>query len=256
LTSRKHALVERCRALARRREPSESVLLDGEHLVSEALRAGVPIEAVIGDGRSPALLARASAAGAAVYQATPAVLEAASPVKTPSRIVAIATLRPSTLAGRWSPATWLVALSGVQDPGNAGTIVRVADAFGATAVVALEGTADLFGWKALRASMGSLFRMPVARASTPDVLSDARAHGARLVATVAHGGTSVADADLRPPLVLLVGSEGHGLDDRLIALCDAAVTVPLRAGVESLNVAAAAAVVCYEARRRGAFRVP
>ena len=250
LNSRQHAVVRRFRDVARHGDP-DLVLIDGEHLLTEALAAGVSVELVLTDGRAHALAGRARAAGASVYEGTPGVLEAASPVRTPSGIVALARWRTVDLsAALASPDGCCLGLLGVQDPGNVGSAIRAADALGAAAVVALDGTADPRGWKALRGAMGSAFRLPVARGDAREAIRQARQRGLAVVASVAEGGTPVDRIDLRPPALLLVGSEGSGLPPEAVATADRRVTIPMRPGAESLNVAVTAALLLFEARRQ------
>jgi TrmH family RNA methyltransferase len=180
------------------------------------------------------------------------VIEAASPVKTPAGIVAVA---------RWQPAepgqvleaqpALVVCAVAVQDPGNVGAIIRSADAAGATGVVVSAGSADPFGWKALRGSMGSAFRLPVAAgASLGEVCREARRRGVRIVATSPAAGADLYDVDLAGPALVLVGGEGAGLPPALQDIADARLSIPMRLPVDSLNVAVAAAVILYEARRQ------
>jgi RNA methyltransferase, TrmH family len=250
LSSRQHAVVRRFRQVARSGDP-DLVLIDGEHLLAEALACQVPIDTVLTDGRAPGLVGRARAAGAAVHEATDAVIQAASPVRTPSGLVALARWRPTALDAvlglTGGPCLGLV---GVQDPGNVGSAIRAADALGAAGVLALDGTADPRGWKTMRGAMGSSFRLPVARGQVAEAVALARRRGLAVLAAVATGGTSVEEADLGSPALLLVGSEGAGLAPAVVALADRRVTVPMRTGVDSLNVAATAAILLFEARRQ------
>lgn len=233
------------------RRDEGTVLLDGEHLVGEALDASVPLDAVLSDGTPHPLLARAAAAGAVVYEGTPDVLKAASPVKTPTGLVAIARWEPHPLEDvfRASPA-FVVGLVDVQDPGNVGSLIRSADGLGAGGVIAIDGSADPGGWRALRGAMGSTFRVPVARGSLDRVLADARRRGVCITATVADGGVAVDALDLAQPTLVLLGNEGAGLPARLIADADQRLTVPMRDRVNSLNVAVTAALILWEARRQ------
>lgn len=250
LSSRQHAVVRRCRDVARGGDP-ELVLIDGEHLLADALDAGIPIEVVLTDGRAAALAGRARAAGASVYEGTAGVLEAASPVRTPSGVVALARWRTADLRDvlERRPQCCL-GLVGVQDPGNVGSAIRAADALEATGVLALEGTADPRGWKTLRGAMGSSFRVPVARATASDAIAEARARRLSVIASVATGGTAIDQTDLSAPSLILVGSEGAGLPPDLAALADRRITIPMRTGVDSLNVAVTAAIILFEARRQ------
>jgi len=143
----------------------------------------------------------------------------------------------------------------VQEPGNVGAMVRAAEAFGATGVVCCGASADAFGWKALRGSMGSALRLPVVSGvSTADALAAMRGLGVRVVATVPAGGARPESLDLRRPTALLFGGEGPGLPDDAVTAADARVSIPMRAPVESLNVAVAVALMtCEAARQRGSL---
>jgi TrmH family RNA methyltransferase len=138
----------------------------------------------------------------------------------------------------------------VQDPGNIGAIIRTSEAAGATAFVASTGTADPFGWKALRGSMGSALRLPIARGEIADALRECRKAGLLTTALVPRGGTPFFDVDFRQPAALFLGSEGSGLPEDISRQADRQVSIPMRGPVESLNVGVAAALVLYEAFRQ------
>ena len=254
ITSRQNPVVRRFRAAAE--GAGESVLLDGAHLIDEALAASVPIELVaIDESARPevtALAHRAEIAGARVISVPSKVLSALTPVRQPSGIVAIARRPERSLAEALAEAPQMVLmLDEVQDPGNVGAIVRAAEACGATGVIAGQGTADPMGWKALRGSMGSIFRLPVAvRQSLPEAVGAARAMGIEIVAAVPRDGVFLPDCDLRRPVAVLLGGEGGGLPDSLVALATTQLSIPMRPPVESLNVATAAALIAYEAQRQ------
>jgi RNA methyltransferase, TrmH family len=251
IASRQHEIVQACRRLARQPGDDGSVLLDGEHLVAEALLAKVPVRALLTIDPDHRVAADAQSAGAAVFRVTQEVLDAASPVRTPSGLVAIAEWRPATLAAACAAAPALVlALVDVQDPGNLGAIVRSAHALGATGVVTTVGGADPRGWKALRGSMGSTFHVPVARASIDDVLMLASQRGLSVAAATAGPGEPLDRVDLAAPLLILLGTEGGGLPASLVAQAGVTLTIPMRPGARSLNVAVAAAVLLYEATRQ------
>jgi TrmH family RNA methyltransferase len=238
--------------LASRRD-SSAVLLDGEHLVAEAWRAGVTIEAVLTDGRPRAVDSALQAAGVPWYEGTTSVLSAASPVRTPSGLIAIAAWTPARTAEVFAAASPVViGMVGVQDPGNVGSVIRSAHALGATGVLALDGTADPSGWKVLRGAMGSTFHLPVAVGSLDEALREARDHAVTVAALVARDGAPLAAAALAPPVLLLVGNEGHGLAGDALAHATTRVHVPMRAGVDSLNVAVSAALALWEIRREHA----
>lgn len=251
LTSRQHAIVRRFRHAATHPD-ADDVLLDGDHLVNAALDASVPVEILLTDGRAPLLVARARAAGADIYEGTHAVIDAASPVRTPTGVVALARWATHDVASTFpaSAGGCVLGLCNVQDPGNVGSAIRAADALGAAAVLALDGTADPRGWKAMRGAMGSTFRLPVARGSSRDAIAAARSRGLAIVATVANGGHALDATDLGAPTLILVGSEGAGLPDDIVTLADRRLTISMRAGVESLNVAVTSAILLFEARRQ------
>lgn len=258
LTRRQDPIVDRFRRAARRAPSEPCVLLDGEHLIRDAVAAGVPLDVVMATHERwlqlPDLLRdlRAQDEPITLYEVGPTVLDAASPVKTPSGIAALARWQPASLEDTFcEPRTLTVAAVDVQDPGNFGAIVRSADALGASGVISAGASADPAGWKALRGSMGSAFRIPVARAMLESTLSAARGAGARIYAATADGAP-VQQCDLGGPVLLLLGSEGQGLPDSAIEESNGRIAIPMRGGVNSLNVAVTAALLLYEARRQRA----
>ena len=139
----------------------------------------------------------------------------------------------------------------IQNPGNVGAAVRAADAGGATALLATGTTADPYGWKALRGGMGSTFRIPVVHhPDVTDLIAQARRAGVRVIAAAARGGESLYTADLSRPVLVLLGNEGSGLYPAVAQSADDIISVPMRPGVDSLNVAVTAALVVYEAFRQ------
>src|SRR4051812_9746155 len=277
ISSRQNALVKRFRDLARTARPhaiaghpehaaraghSAEVLLDGEHLVQEALLCDVPVEIAAFSDRqltnaaSPiARIAKdVKKRGGRVVTVSDQVLAAISPVQHPSGVVAIGRARPADVRVVMSAVTerpLVLVLAGIQDPGNVGAIVRAAAAFGASGIVAIEGSANPFGWKALRGAMGGTFRLPIAsRGALSDVIVTAADEGIRLVAAVPRGGTPLPLIDLRRPTAIVLGGEGGGLSNATMAAAQEFVTIPMHAPVESLNVAVAAALILYEALRQ------
>jgi TrmH family RNA methyltransferase len=259
LSSRRHPAVNEFRQLAGRRKTTSAVLLDGSHLIADALAAGLHVRTVLVSseflgGASHAgreLVHRALEARAVVYETTAPVIDAASPVRTSSGIVAIADWTPVRLEETFRPAPALaVGLVDVQDPGNVGAVIRSADALGGTGVVAIDRTADPAGWKTLRGAMGSTFRVPVSQASLDETLAAARANEIAVVATAARGAPPVEQLDLTAPTLLLIGNEGAGLPPDVTKRATGVVTVPIRTGVDSLNAAVTAGILLYEARRQ------
>ena len=231
-------MVRRLRRLAHRREPG-LVLLEGPRVLAEAKGAGLEFDLIAvreGDKLPFHSDSRITLTAGAFRAATQTV--------TPQGTIAIARVREATpveaiAAAR--EASWpLVVLDGVQDPGNVGAICRTAAAAGAPALAVLPGSADPYGPKAVRASAGNVFRLKVARVHWKD-LEELDGYGA-----AAAGGAALAEAPIESAGMVVLGSETHGLSRQDLKL----VTVPLAGGVESLNVAAAAAVILFEIRRR------
>ena len=257
ISSRQNPLVARFRDRARARGSDGTVLLDGEHLVEEALDAGIRLDTVafaerIVDSRADGLVARVERAGAQTVKVPDQVLNAMSPARQPSGIVALAVHGPTTLAHVLHGSRPLVlVLDGIQDAGNVGAIVRAADGCGASGVITTAGTADPFGWKALRGAMGSTFRVPIAvKQRAAETVAEIKRAGLAIIATVPREGTPLADCDLTRPAAIVLGAEGSGLSGDLIAAADERVTIPMRPPVESLNVAITAALMLYEASQQ------
>jgi TrmH family RNA methyltransferase len=217
------------------------VLLEGPRVVREALKAGIRLELLAlregetfeGEAARTVLLSRG-------------LFRDLSQTETPQGVLAVAcaalqpleAARQAAAAARWP----LVVLDGVQDPGNVGAVARTAAAAGAPALAVLPGTADPFGPKAVRASAGNVFRLVVAAATWPAL------DGLRVVGASARGGRPLEAAALEEAEALVLGAEARGLSRDSLEL----VSLPMADGVESLNVAAAAAILLYEIRRRRA----
>jgi len=259
ISSRQNPIVARYRAAAHG-DAEGVLLLDGSHLVDDGLAAGLHLrEAAIvstaeDDDELRSLIAALRDRGVDVVTVTTAVMDALSPVRSSSAIVALAD-RPATSSDAMygGPAALVVIAVNVQDPGNLGAIVRVAEAGGATGLVAAGACADPFGWKALRGSMGSALRLPIAVAPDADAaIAAARSAGCRIVATTPRDGRPVSDAQFLGATALLIGGEGRGLPPAIVNAADERVTIPMAAPVESLNAAVTAALLVYEARRQRA----
>jgi TrmH family RNA methyltransferase len=261
ITSRQNALVSTFRAVARGDQPG--MLLDGPHLVADALAARVAVRhaMVTADGLErdeiAALVGELERSRVDVVSIPQTVMAAVSPVRSSSAIVAVAD-RPQFSHEQMYRGTPLVVIAcDVQDPGNLGAIVRVAEAAGGSGVIAAGRSADPFGPKALRGSMGSTLRMPVLAGDAVAAMNDARRRGCRILAAVPRGGRSLFDLDLTGPVALVVGGEGAGLPAELVGTADERFTVPMQGQAESLNAAVTAAVAMYEAyRQRSRLRSP
>jgi TrmH family RNA methyltransferase len=255
ITSRHNDVVVRYRSVARGDDPA-LMLLDGEHLVIDAAAGPIALRHVLAAAEAAetpkyaALLKRLDGSGVEVAIGSASVMAAASPVRSPSPVVALAE-RPRRIDPFAGPMPLVFIACDMQDPGNVGAIVRVAEAAGVSAVVAAGRCADPFGWKALRGSMGSALRLPIA--ICPDAaatIRDARRRGCRIVATSPRGDRSLFDSDLRGAVAVVIGGEGRGLPPAILADADERITIPMQPPVESLNAAVTAALIAYEARRQ------
>lgn len=254
ITSRQHPLVRAFKAAAH--GSGDRALLDGWHLLHDAATADVEITVVAIAGEPPAprdrVLLDRLARAAEVVTVTPAVMDAISPVRTPAGVVALGVPRSTALPALLTPAPALVLVADqVQDPGNCGAIIRSAEAGGATGALFTGASADPWGWKALRAAMGSTFRLPVLKhGDALDACRELRRQGLHLFAAVPRGGSPLHEVDWRGPSALILGGEGGGVDETVLDAIDRRVSIPMSESVESLNVAVAAALLVYEARRQ------
>ena len=259
VSSRQNAIVRAYRDLADQPDPGGArLLLDGVHLVREAWAASLRFESVAvavshlaAATEESALAHKLERDGVDVVAVDDEVFSAMSPVRTPSGIVAIAHRDPTTAAAIFEQAPlFALVVADVQDPGNLGSLLRIAEAGGATGVIVCGESANPFSWKAVRGSMGSVLRLPVARSqSVEQTMTEIRTAGAHAIAAVPREGDDPDTVDWSGRIALLLGGEGQGLGPRVVAECDQRVSVPMAPPVESLNVAAAGAILVYAARR-------
>ncbi len=232
-----------------------AVAIEGPNLLAEAVKAGLQIYSVFAAQGSERLLDRIELA-----RDTEVLL-----VPRSNLIDALTTENPQPIAAlihqpAWNwvslskidgePTPLFLVLDGIQDPGNLGTILRSAEAFGATGLISLPGTVSTWNPKAVRASAGSVFRLPQFRMSIEECFTQLHQMGVTILATKTREATSAMDLRLTGSTALLIGSEGSGLDETLIARADGVVTIPCPGPVESLNAAVAASVLLYEAARQ------
>jgi TrmH family RNA methyltransferase len=235
---------------ARERADRRAFVVEGPVLIDEALAAGVTVRLVLAaDDADPGALARWRGAGVEVREVPRSAIESVATTVTPQPAVAVCAIAPLS----WDPVVCtgpLLLLDAVSDPGNVGTILRSAEAAGAGGVVLGEGCVDLHSPKVVRASAGALFRLAVGESADLGGLVGAlKARGRPVYATAADGAALYTDVDLDAAAIIF-GSEAHGVVPRLLALADTTVAIPQEGGTESLNVAMAATVVCFEALRQ------
>jgi len=261
LTSTRSPRVKAARRLTKRalRQRERAFLAEGPQAVGEALACGANVTELFvtahASARHQALVARAAAVGTAVHVVSGEVMAALTQTTTPQGILAVCRFIDVSLTDVIAAAPRLVVvLAHVRDPGNAGTVLRTADAAGAGAVIFTDASVDPYNGKCVRASAGSLFHLPVvAAAGLAQAAAELRGAGLRVIAADGRGKRSpddaVADGTLRAPTAWLFGNEAWGLPDDLLSLADECIAVPIYGRAESLNLATAAAVCLYASAR-------
>lgn len=238
------------------RDQSGLFLLEGIHLTLEALNSDAELQTILYslERDLPAeLQAYVEQPGSMVewIGVSEAILSKCTETPAPQGVVGICKKLGTTAEELLrDPEALLVALDGVQDPGNLGTIIRSADAVGATGVLLGRGTVDLYNPKTIRSTMGSLFHIPVVACDLLEVMPEAKAAGVQLVGTRLDAPRNCYELDLRKPTLLLMGSEGGGLSAEIEDYVDTDVIIPMRGKAESLNVAMATSVLLYEGMRQ------
>ena len=245
ITSLKNPKVTTWKSLKDRKGRRETgcFLVEGRKMVEEAISSAFPVEAVLVDADRADDFSLP--AGIPVYAMPEHVLAAVCDTKTPQGIAAVVRVTEMPLNGRR-----IVAMDGVQDPGNVGTIIRTADAAGFDGVVLSAQCADVFSPKVLRATMGSVFRMGIrVTDDLPGFLAHMVEEGASVLSSQLDGEPFYQRSPLNECFVLVIGSEGNGVTDEVKAIATHKVKLPMRGGAESLNAAVAAGIMMYELTR-------
>ncbi|WP_137153833.1 RNA methyltransferase [Rhizobium sp. FKL33] len=259
ITSLANPIIKDIKALSQKknREAGGLFMAEGLKLVLDALETGWKIDTLIfaKSAKDKPLVekaaSRAVAAGGLVLEVSEKVLSSVTRRDNPQMVVGIFHARWTSLSSIKPKAgeTW-VALDRVRDPGNLGTIIRTADAAGASGVILVGETTDPYGLETVRATMGSIFTMPVVRASQAEFIKWRKTSGATMVATHLKGAIDYRRADYKSrPVVLLMGNEQSGIPDELAEAADVRVKIPQQGKADSLNLACATAVMLFEARR-------
>lgn len=256
ITSRANAKVKALAELGQRKARREQgvTLAEGLHLVSEAFAAKAPIAALIIARRAAGIEAVAALENEAYKRGIEIVhlddgcYDKISELESPEGVAVTVSIAEAPLAALLTSSARLLVAAGVQDPGNAGALVRTAEAAGASGCVFLGGI-DLSHPRFLRGAQGSTFRLPCSSALPPDFLKALAATRIRLLAAQMREGVDYLSADYTPPVAILVGGEGQGIPDSLLAAAKARLLIPMTPPVESLNVAVAAGILLYEARK-------
>ena len=245
------------RLLSQRSERwSEGVcVIEGPDLIAAALESRVPFEALFVDHDTrerpdvARLIERAESEGVRVFALAPGVLDKVADAITPQPVMAAVHFALTELSAL-RPTGLILVLDNLRDPGNAGTIIRSADAAGVDAVVLSGDCVDPFNPKTLRASAGSVFHVSLSMAPLQDTMAFLREHGVRSYATVLDAATPYLDCDLSGPCAVVIGNESAGLSQAAVSQCDQRMTIEMVGSAESLNAGVAASLIAFEALRQ------
>lgn len=260
VSSRQNTLVKELRKAFAHGEPTAdgSLAIEGVRLIEEAVRSGLRFQAIIfsESGRTHAgrLLPQISSHAEALLLPDDVFTSAVS-TETPQGVAALVKMKPVTLQellDHISNNTLLVGVAGLQDPGNLGTVIRSAEAFGARAVLIGEKTVSHFNPKVARASVGSLFREPLVRVNMIESIHALKHHGLHVLATSSHKGTPLPEVDFSGRCMVVIGNEGAGVPAEVLSAADKLITIPQSPRVESLNAGIAASIILYEAAKQKA----
>jgi TrmH family RNA methyltransferase len=253
---------EELRGIKRLHEPKERAekglfLIEGVRLLEEAVKEGISIDEALYTARVEKsirgchLLASLKKKRVTLSLASEKIMESISGTETPQGILAVARQLKWTFKDLIKNKETVIIACGLQDPGNLGTIIRSADAGGCGGVFTTQNSVDIYNSKVIRATMGSIFRVPVMKFDDPEeAISALKKEGYQIIATTAHSRSSYLDPDYMKPTAFLIGQEGSGLSEEVLKSADKKVFIPMKKGVESLNAAVSASILIYEAFRQ------
>lgn len=270
MTIKNHPLIssqqnERVKAWAslldkKHRDRSGLFVIEGVHLIQEALKCAADVKTIVYDAERglPLELERDEHAAASYeevewIQASPAVMAKCTGTNTAPPAFAVVGKLGASADKLYGKNSLVIALDGVRDPGNVGTIIRSADAAGADAIILGKGCVDLYNPKTVRSTMGSLFHLPIIEADLSVLLPEAKSHGIKLVGTSLQAVHTCYSYDWTQPAWLLMGNEAEGLSPEVLAEVDDNVIIPMAGQSESLNVAMASTILLFEALRQRKF---
>jgi RNA methyltransferase, TrmH family len=259
IEGRHNALVKELRQAFSRGELTDDgeCAIEGFRVIEEAVRSGLKFRAVFFSESAKARAARLLpqiGAHVETLLLPDKLFAGAVPSDTPQGVAALVHIKKSCLEEILDRASTgpLLTIAGVQDPGNLGTILRSAEAFGASGILLGDGTVSPYNSKVVRGSAGSVFRVMLAKVDVAKAIQQMRAVGTRLVAASSHKGVPLPEANLTGEIAVFVGNEGAGLDKKLLAQIDELIMIPHSPKVESLNAGVAASIILYEAAKQRA----
>src|ERR1041385_3541711 len=257
ISSRQNALVKDLRKALSQGEPTAEgyLAVEGVRMIEEAIRSGLRFQAVFfsdaGSAHATRLLPQIGS-HVELLLLPDDVFASAVSTESPQGVAALVKLRTHKFEELLDSAhdSLLVGIAGIQDPGNLGTIIRSAEAFGARAVLLGEKTVSPFNPKTVRGSAGSLFREPLLRVKLVESISALKQQGVRVLATSSHKGKPLHEGNFTGAAMIIVGNEGAGVPQEILSLADELITIPHSPRVESLNAGIAASILLYEAARQ------
>jgi RNA methyltransferase, TrmH family len=262
VSSRQNGLVKDLRKALSQSEPTAEgyLAIEGLRMIEEAIRSSLRFQAIFfSDGGSAhaARLLPQIGSQVEILLLPDEVFVSAVSTESPQGVAALVKLRPHKFEDllEGGADSLLVGVAGIQDPGNLGTIIRSAEAFGARAVLLGEKTASHFNPKAVRGSAGSIFREPLLRVKLAESIAALKQQGIRVLATSSHKGKPLHEADFTGAAMIVVGNEGAGVPQEILSLADELVTIPHSPRVESLNAGIAASILLYEAARQRGTKI-
>jgi len=237
------------------RKKQRSFLIEGFRFVREALLSGIGIEIICfsmeSDDEYRKEIQTLTSKEIKYIVVPPALFARLSETDTPQGILAVVDIPEKSLFSLYREGFRGVLLDSVQDPGNAGTIIRSAHAFGFDAVIATKGTVDIYNGKVLRSTAGSVFHIPVVDvAEDEEVFRFCKEHDIRIIATGLNEGKPCYECDLGRNFLLAIGNEGRGISEKIKQISSASVYIPMPGGAESLNAGVAASIIMYESNRQ------
>jgi TrmH family RNA methyltransferase len=259
ITSKDNSVIKRLRSLSdpKQRKKEHAFLIEGVKMVEEALRDRAGVSMVVAapslvQHHGKGVLKLAESRSTDILWISSALMDALSESKTPQPVMAVVTMREYSLDALFSRDPGLIIVAHqLQDPGNLGTIIRTAEAVGASGIAITSNTVDPFNAKAIRASMGSILRLPIVHiGDLTAIIKTCKQKGYQTVATVLTGEKTHFEADLTKPTAVIFGQEGAGLPQEITSSIDLNIRIPIADTIDSLNVATAAAVILYEAMRQ------
>jgi RNA methyltransferase, TrmH family len=252
--SRQNSRVKELRSALKKGARTESglIAIEGFHLLEEALRSGLRVATIFfRSGENHALENLPHSSHTEILELSPEVFASAVTTESPQGIAAFVEPPEFHLNDLFAVQNPLFTVAvNLQDPGNFGTLVRSAEAFGATGLLAVKPSPSIWNPKSLRASSGSAFRLPVVYADQQHFMQELERRGIRRIAATVDGGNPAPKLDLTRPSAIFIGNEGSGLSPETVAACDDRITIPCPGPVESLNAAIAASILLYEAARQ------